>query len=245
MSGISTFTEQVRGKSGAAVSLIVRQALGRPDFYFYGQLFHQKEVQALASTPATAPVFEVLRLFTYGTLADVAGLSNEAQELLTPGLKEKLRRLTLMTMANNARRMSYESLFAALGVTDGRELEDIVIDAITEGLIGGRIDQLARTVEITHSASRDVRLEDVSRIKQALIAWSDRCAATALQLKGIVDETKKRTELEEGITKALATDESRISDDCKRELVLTKDFGGDDAEFAAMGGARGGAARRR
>jgi COP9 signalosome complex subunit 7 len=242
MADVSGYIEKVRGKAPAAVGLVVREALGRPDVYFYGQLYHQKEVQALATNPPTAALLEVLRVFTYGTLADVPTLAPDAQQLITPNQLEKLKRLTLMTMAAKNRRMTYDSLFAALQVADGRELEDIVIDAITEGLIGGRIDQLARTVEITHAASRDVRLEDVARIKQALLAWSDRCSATAAQLKTIAESTKKSQDLENAITASLKEEESKVTDECKRELILAKDFGVDDGEFAAAA-SRG--ARRR
>ena len=70
MSDINAFVQQVKGKQPSAVALIVKQAITTPGLYFYGQLFHSEEVQGLAGTP-NEPALEVLRLFVYGTLADV------------------------------------------------------------------------------------------------------------------------------------------------------------------------------
>src|SRR5688572_16171675 len=118
----ATFVEQVKGKPPAAVSVVIKQALGRPNVYFFGQLLHQVEVQALSTQPTFSPLLQVLELFTYGTLADLNRLPSEAREHVTPGMLAKLKRLTLVSLAHQDRRLSYDKLFNALDVVDGREL---------------------------------------------------------------------------------------------------------------------------
>jgi COP9 signalosome complex subunit 7 len=227
----ATFVEQVRGKPPAAVSVVLKQALGRPSVYFYGQLLHQAEVQALASQPVHCALLDVLQLFTYGTLADLHTLKPEARELVTPGMITKLKRLTLVSLAHQDRRLSYDKLFKTLDVADGRELEDLIIDAITEGLLAGRIDQQNRTLEVSFAASRDVKLADVAQLKSALASWSDRCAKAIHDLRRLAAESEQRAKFEAAITSKTVEDESKISDECKKEL-LEMDIKPEDAEWA-------------
>lgn len=233
------FVEQVQGKPAATVAAVVKQALGRANVYFYGQLYNRPEVQALKGQP----VFEVLTVFTYGTLADLDGLSAAAKEIISANMTAKLRRLTLVTLAGQNRRLSYEQLFRSLGVQDGRELEDIVIDAATEGLINARIDQAQRTVEVAYAACRDVRREDVGRLKKALLQWSNRCTQTVKDLDKLIQDSKAATANEQLMSRGIVDAESVLADECKKEL-LTREALLEDEEYGIPAGARAAARRR-
>jgi hypothetical protein len=232
---MTAVAEQVHGKPPAAAAALVKQELGRPSTYFFGQLYHAAEVQALKGQP----VFEVLELFAYGTLADVPSLSADAKGLVTPNMTGKLKRLTLVSLAQRDRRLSYDTLFAGLQVEEGRELEDLVIDAVTEGLLTARIDQRSRTVEVTYAAARDVKREDVGALKDALVAWRGRCTATVAELDSLVNSSRGNREFQALVTKSVNEEESRTSDECKKELIAREAAGLDDDDYAP--GARGGA----
>jgi COP9 signalosome complex subunit 7 len=242
MATINTFVEQVADMPPAAAAVVVKQALGRPTLYFYGQLFHQPAVQAMKDKPATAALFEVLRLFTYGVYTNLGELSPEARELVTPNMIAKLRRLTLVTLAHSSRRLGYDALFKALDINDGRELEDLIIDTITEGLLSGRMDQRNRTVEVAYAVSRDVQLSDVPQLKNALLAWRDRCQSATQNLKQLAQTSVSRTQFEAAISRQIADEDARIGEECKKTLI-EMDFKGDDDEWAAGGAAFGGGAR--
>ena len=150
----------------------------------------------------------------------------------------KLKRLTLVTLAQEDRHLSYDKLFAALDVADGRELEDLVIDAVTEGLLSARIDQQGRTIEVAYAACRDVRQEDVPALKAALTAWSDRCARAIRDLDQVINESRGRAQNDAVITRGIVEAESVVGDECKKELIA-KEHAVEDEEFAPT------AARRR
>ena len=54
----------------------------------------------------------------------------------------KLRQLSLVSLAHASKKVSYEELQLALGITNVRELEDLIIDTIYAGILEGRLDQL-------------------------------------------------------------------------------------------------------
>uniref|UniRef100_A0A7S1Q8Y1 PCI domain-containing protein n=1 Tax=Neobodo designis TaxID=312471 RepID=A0A7S1Q8Y1_NEODS len=232
---MTAVADLVHGKPPAAAAALVKQELGRPSTYFFGQLYHTPEVQALKGQP----VFEVVELFAYGTLADVSSLSAEAQTMITPNMTNKLKRLTLVSLAQHDRRLSYDRLFAGLQVDEGRELEDLVIDAITEGLLAARIDQRGRTVEVTYAAARDVKREAVGALKEALVAWRARCTSTVAELDALVQNSRANRDMQSALTKGIIDAESRTADECKKELLAREAQGLDDDEYAP--GARGGA----
>ena len=243
MSDVQAFVRQVAGKSGAGVALVVKQALGRPGLFFYGALLHAPEVQALATAGgALQATYDLLKVFTYGTLKDVDGLSAEAKEQLTPNLKAKLTQLTLVTLAKDARQLSYPLLLKELQIPDVRTLEDLVIDTITEGLVVAKLDQKASTVDFTEVAARDVQLDEIDSLIGALEAWEGRCDSAVKELAEVSASTQKALDLEVGSAKANEMREEMVMDDCKRELSLQREMLDDDVVGGGHG--RGGGGRR-
>ena len=53
----------------------------------------------------------------------------------------KLRMLTIVSLAHRSKKVSYASLQSELGISNVRELEDLIIDTIYSGLLEGRLDQ--------------------------------------------------------------------------------------------------------
>jgi COP9 signalosome complex subunit 7 len=243
MSDIRAICEKIKGKSGAGAALVVTQALNIPGLFFYGQLYHTDEVQRLADGEGTKAAFDVVKLLSYGTHKDVDSLSVEAAQLLTPVVTAKLHYLTLVSLSTNQRRLTYEQLHASLGVEDVRELEDIVIDAITEGLIGGRIDQQNSIVDIHEVAARDVELTAVPALIEQLEAWAQRCDAVTSELKTVAVSQQNARDRDVAVAVARGDREAAAVVDCKKALLAgnkaDQQRGDAGAAQDEMGGHRG------
>lgn len=102
----------------------------------------------------------------------------------------KLRQLSLLTLARDRANLSYDALQAALGLSSARQLEDLVITAVYQGLLHATLDPARQAVQVTRVAPlRDLKPGSIPGMTAALNAWSDRCT-TALadleaQIKGI------------------------------------------------------------
>ncbi|EGX91375.1 COP9 signalosome subunit 7 (CsnG) [Cordyceps militaris CM01] len=174
----------------AAADLISR-ATSAPNTYIFAELLQSPALQTLAAAHPTdlAPHLALLRLFSYGSYAEyetTPGLPplNDAQRL-------KLRQLSLLSLAASGRRadLSYADLLRTLRLDAPRELEVLVTTAIYAGLLDAKLDPARQRVQVTRVAPlRDLRPdEDVPRMRAALHAWSDRCAA-------IIDDVERHTE---------------------------------------------------
>jgi COP9 signalosome complex subunit 7 len=73
---------------------------------------------------------ELLKIFAYG---NVKTYKDREFPELTPSQLQKLRHLTIASLANRERSIPYAKLLDALQVTSLRELEDLIIEACYAG----------------------------------------------------------------------------------------------------------------
>lgn len=230
---IRVYCDMIKGKADMAAAVVVKQALGAPMIFFYGQLFHTPEVQALKNSSAGKGSYDLIQLFTYGTVKDVEKMAEDSKKLVTTNLMTKLKQLTIVTLAASNRRLSYNALMNDLGIKDVRELEDLVIDSITDGLIGARLDQQGSVVEVHEVAARDVRLDDLDRLLEALDGWYTRCDQTAKQLGAAIKKTNDEQSFYVMRSKQMALDEESMLEICKGQLIEMSE----ELEMAAARGA--------
>ncbi|CBQ73893.1 related to cop9 signalosome complex subunit 7a [Sporisorium reilianum SRZ2] len=150
---------------GAAAANLVQQAISAPGVFFFGELFDVAGVAELATSSDSASSsqlqtsYQLLCLFAYGTYSDYVHLvqSGTIPELPRDQL-QKLRQLTLLSLACQHKALAYSTLYEALGIapSNNRELEDLVIDAIYAGLITGKLNELQARFEVHHVHGRDV-----------------------------------------------------------------------------------------
>lgn len=102
---------------------------------------------------------------------------NEAQHA-------KLRELSLLTYAKFPHNLTYDNLMELLLVKTVPELEEVVMTAIYNNLIHGRLDPHGQRVCVTSVAPlRDVPPSDTENLKDILKEWSDRCTSTLSDLE--------------------------------------------------------------
>merc|ERR1719431_1210549 len=146
-------------------------------------------IQDLENSP-NAKHLNLLNLFAYGTyksLAENAGSLPELTGLMT----RKLRLLTVVSLAEKNKLLPYKLLMAELGISTVRELEDLVIEGISAGVVLGKLDQKNSHFEVDFVIGRDIRKIDIGNIVSVLTAWCDNCDSMLTNIESQVDKVNK------------------------------------------------------
>ncbi|KAL7418495.1 hypothetical protein Q5752_006953 [Cryptotrichosporon argae] len=176
-----------RTTKGAAAAKIVLDATAAPGVYAFSELLDVPGIQALAEDAQFQPHFRLLELFAYGTLQDYAETPSSFPPQ-TPAHQSKLKQLTLVSLALQSRSLAYSTLLSALQLDSTRALEDVIIDTIYAGLLGGKIHHHEQVLHVDWVAGRDVRDEDLTAVKAGLDAW---CANASRLLSALDDEISR------------------------------------------------------
>uniref|UniRef100_A0A7S1XAZ6 PCI domain-containing protein n=1 Tax=Compsopogon caeruleus TaxID=31354 RepID=A0A7S1XAZ6_9RHOD len=177
------------GARGSALIDILRKAIADRELHVFGELLDLPAVVELND-----PVVDALRIFSYGTLEDYMA-QEEKLPVLTVEEKQKLRRLTLLSIVRPYKRVPYAVIAERMQLDSVRELEDLVIDAQSYRLIQCRLDQRAAVVLVEDRAGRDVTDNDIEQMLLSLNRWKSTAEKLVQsidgQIRGIVD-TKQR-----------------------------------------------------
>ncbi|KAM7127816.1 COP9 signalosome complex subunit 7a isoform 2-T2 [Ciconia maguari] len=152
---------------GAALASLIHQVLEAPGIYVFGELLDMPAVRELADSEFS-PVFRLLTIFAYGTYADYLA---EAANLppLTEAQKNKLRHLSVVTLAAKIKCIPYSVLLEQLQLKNVRQLEDLVIEAVYADVLRGSLDQrnqrlevanLKKTIKVTTAAAAAATSQD-------------------------------------------------------------------------------------
>ncbi|XP_074390950.1 COP9 signalosome complex subunit 7a isoform X1 [Zonotrichia albicollis] len=140
-----------------------------------------------------SPVFRLLTIFAYGTYADYLA---EAANLppLTEAQKNKLRHLSVVTLAAKIKCIPYSVLLEQLQLKNVRQLEDLVIEAVYADVLRGSLDQRNQRLEVDYSIGRDIRREELSTITRTLQEW---CQGCEVVLSGIEEQVSRANQHKE------------------------------------------------
>lgn len=122
---------------------------------------------------------------------------------LSEAQERKLRLLTLLSLAAEGEDMSYEYLMGQLGLTEAKELEELVTKGIYADLLKATLDPARRRVVISSVAPlRDAAPGQLGRMVGELEQWIERCDGVLADLGRRVEEVKgkarERADWEEG-----------------------------------------------
>lgn len=185
------------GKSkGKACTAVIQQALSAPNVFVFGELLETPTVQQLAGTE-DAGYLELLKIFAYGIYSDYKSKSSSLPQLTKTQVK-KLQQLTIVTLSTTNKVIPYSLLQKELEITELRELEDLIIDAIYQGLVNGKLDQKQHNFEVEHAIGRDLKPEDIGQFIDLLSTWSAqsenllKTIKEKIQHANIMNETEKK-----------------------------------------------------
>ncbi|KAJ1672611.1 hypothetical protein EV182_006845, partial [Spiromyces aspiralis] len=66
--------------------------------------------------------------------------------------------------------LGYDDLISKLSCTSDSEVEDLIFDAIYQGLLAAKLDQQRRIVNIDYVVARDINSSDLPQIRDSLLA---------------------------------------------------------------------------
>ncbi|KAJ1922413.1 COP9 signalosome complex subunit 7b [Coemansia sp. S100] len=161
---------------------VIQQLLENESIYHFGRVLDSpkaREVRPLANVNLAASeqpnaYWNLLELFSFGTLSDYKAVSAQLPELTERQL-EKLKHLSLVSLASVSKVLPYDDLIRELDCAHEQQMEDLVIDTIYKGLLSAKLDQQRRLVEVEFVVGRDVRREDLQAIYESLDKWSAVC----------------------------------------------------------------------
>lgn len=188
-SPLSQFVVLAQSAQGRACEALVRQALEHSAVYNFGELLDCPNVQALAASADSQRLVEALRIFAFGTYTDYKARQSDLPEL-TPAQKHKLQLLTVVSLATKDKYIKFADLQREVDISSPRELEDLIIEAVYQNLIAGKMDQENQCLIIESCSCRDCRDEDIDDIIATLTWWHESSHKMTNALDGMVGYTQ-------------------------------------------------------
>mmetsp|Transcript_88108 Transcript_88108/g.189138 ORF Transcript_88108/g.189138 Transcript_88108/m.189138 type:complete len:266 (-) Transcript_88108:112-909(-) len=194
---LSQFVILAQSAQGRACEALVTQALDHGGVFVFGELLDCPNVQAMDS-PDGRKLLELLRIFAYGTYPEYKARSSELPAL-SVAQQRKLQLLTVVSLASKDKYIKFADLQVALDVSTARELEDLIIEAVYQNLIVGKMDQENQCLIVESCTCRDCRDQDIDYIIETLGTWHESAQTMLKSLNGMVQyshnsfETHKAT----------------------------------------------------
>ncbi|XP_018973557.1 COP9 signalosome complex subunit 7a-like isoform X2 [Cyprinus carpio] len=198
--------DQLLSLSGSALAQAISSLLETPGLYVFSDILELPNVRELETGPH-APVYQLLNLFAYGTYCDYKERAASLPEL-TPAQKNKLRHLSIISLASNLKCLPYSLLLQQLELKNVRELEDLLIEAVYCDIIHGKLDQRNQQVEVDCSIGRDLGPNELPNIANTLQEWCTGCEAV---LCGIEEQVSRANQYRENQLKIKVQVETEVS----------------------------------
>ncbi|XP_013920157.1 PREDICTED: COP9 signalosome complex subunit 7a isoform X2 [Thamnophis sirtalis] len=175
-----------RSAHGAALASLIHQVLEAPGIYVFGELLDMPNVQELAETEA-------------GNLPP-----------LTEAQKNKLRHLSVVTLASKLKCIPYSVLLEQLQLKNVRQLEDLVIEAVYADVLRGSLDQRNQRLEVDYSIGRDIRREELSIITRTLQEWCQGCEVVLSSIEEQVSRANQHKEQQLGLKQQIESEVANL-----------------------------------
>merc|ERR1719282_2270433 len=143
-------------------------------------------IQDLTNGPNSS-YLTLLNIFAFGNYKSLLECTEPLPEV-TETMRRKLRLLTAVSLAEQNKMLAYNLLMSELDINTVRDLEDLVIEGISAGVIQGKLDQKSSHFEVDYVIGRDIRKSDIGSIVSVLSAWCDNCDN---MIKGIESQVDK------------------------------------------------------
>uniref|UniRef100_V9L904 COP9 signalosome complex subunit 7a n=1 Tax=Callorhinchus milii TaxID=7868 RepID=V9L904_CALMI len=228
--GVEQYLTLAHTAQGESLVQIINQLLEVPGIYVFGEFLELPNIQELMNGPY-AQSYQLLSLFAYGTFADYMANATNLPPLTT-AQKNKLRHLSIVTMASKVKCLPYSLLLDRLSLGNLRELEDLIIEAIYADIVQGKLDQRHQLLEVDCSIGRDIRPQDLNGMGRTLSEWCSGCEAV---LAGIEEQIGRADQYKDHQLKVKQQVETEVMN-LKRTLKATggSGAGGQDPEPHVM-----------
>merc|ERR1719270_2509744 len=143
-------------------------------------------IQDLTNGPNSS-YLTLLNIFAFGNYKSLLECTEPLPEV-TETMRRKLRLLTVVSLAEQNKMLAYNLLMSELDINTVRELEDLVIEGISAGVIQMNLSLKSSHFEVDYVIGRDIRKTDIGSIVSVLSAWCDNCDNMLRGIEGQVDK---------------------------------------------------------
>ncbi|XP_036410810.1 COP9 signalosome complex subunit 7b-like [Megalops cyprinoides] len=174
---LQQYMSLAKNTKGLALIALINQLLEAPGVYVFGEFLELPCVKELSRGPNVGYI-KLLNIFAYGTYMDYRA-SKDTLPPLSETQKNKLRHLTIVSLAANVQCIPYTVLLEDLELQSLRQLEDLVIDAVYGDIIRGKLDHCRQLLEVEACIGRDTCPKELSSIASTLQRWCTGCESAS------------------------------------------------------------------
>ncbi|QRV76931.1 COP9 signalosome complex subunit 7b [Ceratobasidium sp. AG-Ba] len=195
LKALEPFLLMSKSAKGAAATKLIADATSASGTFMFAELLEMPNIQELAGNEQHASWVELLKVFSYKTWADYKQ-ANASLPSLNNAQSTKLKQLSIVTLAEQSRILSYSDLLAYLDISSVRQLEDLIIDAMYQDVLKGKLDQKEGRLEVEYTIGRDLEpgTASLEQLLAKLQDWSNRTSTVIqsldVQIQQIQDDEK-------------------------------------------------------
>jgi len=189
---LEPFLLMAKSLKGAAAAKLIQDATSASAVFVFSELLELPNIQELGKSEQYQKSLALLQLFSYKTYQDYLQ-NKDLYPPLNVAQMIKLKHLTIVSLAADRRILSYSDLLQALDISNVRELEDLIIDAIYLDLFHGKLDQKEEQLEVTYTMGRDLEPGKLEQVLAALKDWASTTSAVLTTLDGKINSIVAET----------------------------------------------------
>jgi len=178
---LEPFLLMAKSVKGAAAAKLIQDATSAPGVFVFSELLELPNIQELKKSEQHEKFLLLLQLFAYKTYQDYLQHKDTLPPLNQAQIT-KLKHLSIISLATDRRILPYADLLKALDISNVRELEDLIIDAIYLDLLQGKLDQKEEQLEVSYTMGRDLEPGKLEQVLAALKHWASTTSAVLATL---------------------------------------------------------------
>uniref|UniRef100_A0A0M3ICA6 Eukaryotic translation initiation factor 3 subunit M n=1 Tax=Ascaris lumbricoides TaxID=6252 RepID=A0A0M3ICA6_ASCLU len=175
---LATYTDADAASAIDDARECVRTAIVDPKSFCFDHLLRLSAVKLLQKASfSDAVMFEVLKLFSEGTLGDYRAFVSKHPNFVRDKLQvdeavliKKIRLLTLMSMAEKSNVIPLKDLAKEVDIPEEEELEEFIIEAVQINAITGKINEMKRELSVSSLQHRSFGRPQWELLQKKLIA---------------------------------------------------------------------------
>ncbi|KAF9365873.1 hypothetical protein BGX34_007822 [Mortierella sp. NVP85] len=201
-----------KSAKGAGCVQLIKDALAAPGVMVFGELLDMPNVVELKAHPEHARYHRLLEIFSYGTYQEYQQNKDSLPEI-TDAQKSKLQQLSIVTLSERVRAIPYKDLLEYLEISNVRQLEDLIMDAIYQNVINANLDQKLKLVEVHSAMGRDLRPGQAQVMLKVLEEWTKTSEALLQALDAKMKQVKENQEKEKKAKEAFEQELEKVKKD--------------------------------
>lgn len=183
---LSTFTEESAGEAKVDAENCIHDFISRPDVFMMDNLLSLKPVQALDGSVW----HQLLTVFVSGSLQDYLDIYASNNDFIDDKLNHeacisKMSLLTFLTMASQQTHIPFDDILSAVQINED-SIEDFVVEAIQNGLVHAKIDQVDRQIVVRSVSRRTFSQQEWQELRGKMETWKDNLQTIRSSLEQVV-----------------------------------------------------------